>query len=1027
MADFLLDRALHQQPVGIHRLALADAVRAVDGLVFHGGIPPRIEEHDVARGGEIQAEAAGAQRDEEDGAALRGLEVLHQRPAILGRTGEEKVTPVALHDLRLDEGEHFHELREDEDLVAFLHERLDHVHQRVEFRAFRLLALRSDERGMAADLPQAQQRGQDVEARFIELRIGLDVQQREARALEFGAVERGLFAVEFAEEILLDALGEVLGDLAFRAAQDEGPHPRGEPAAGEGIAALVEVLREVSAPPEHAGHGEGHDAPEIEQAVLDRCAAECQAVRGLQGAGGARGLGLGVLDVLRLVEDDGVPGHRGHFLLQIAELGVVRDHEIGLGARGLESGGIARAALQRAHAQAGGEVRALGEPVVRDALRADDERGMRRVFPAQPKQPREGLHGFAQAHVVGEDAAEVIRREVGEEVEAGELVGAQLGEQFRRHGRRDARLDLDGAALDVGGALGAEHTARGALARELECVEALRRAGEIAGAQAEIGELRLILGAQLEGDAPPAFLPEPHEAAAGVEQQLQLGLGEGGVGHIEGDLEVEPVDARLLRLQLHRRAHRRVAQRGEHGIEQDRKAGWQCGEPLGELLGELFPHRLVPVVFVRPPLELQRGEQLRHGRERAAVVPQDGAGGGLGLRLSGLPAGVAVGLRDHARRCLGERLDVEVLDAVPLVLLQRTAEDRPRAHGAHAGGDARGRLGGDAVEQGDAFRSLQRLGGDGERLRAECQTAERRAGENGACGDIDRGRAIEQGDGWRRRGTIRQNERQPVVHASAFHRLHAPDERLLAARQRLCVGPHDAGECLVAAQEGIEDAGAIRLGVAAEWQAAVAGVKGMPDRERHLVEGRAPRETLACELLIAARGDGLELGLGVLARLKLRAVLGEAHAEFGALRRRGGRDLRRLAQPLAPLLHLLMALPLADERIDFRPIRRGQQRRRALEPVPPQIRGDIEPRLPRRLRCSRPELHRLPCVFQIARRAGDDVDGRLRHEHRGAVVAEKLVHLARGALLALRERPPESRGDLRGESLVRLRRSRNRC
>ena len=57
---------------------LADAVGAVDGLVFDGGIPPRIEEDDVAGGGEIQAEAAGLQRDEEDGGAFALLEILRR-------------------------------------------------------------------------------------------------------------------------------------------------------------------------------------------------------------------------------------------------------------------------------------------------------------------------------------------------------------------------------------------------------------------------------------------------------------------------------------------------------------------------------------------------------------------------------------------------------------------------------------------------------------------------------------------------------------------------------------------------------------------------------------------------------------------------------------------------------------------------------------------------------------------------------------------------------------------------------------
>jgi hypothetical protein len=40
---------------------LADAVGAVDGLRFDGGIPPRIEQIDILGGVQVQAQAAGLQ------------------------------------------------------------------------------------------------------------------------------------------------------------------------------------------------------------------------------------------------------------------------------------------------------------------------------------------------------------------------------------------------------------------------------------------------------------------------------------------------------------------------------------------------------------------------------------------------------------------------------------------------------------------------------------------------------------------------------------------------------------------------------------------------------------------------------------------------------------------------------------------------------------------------------------------------------------------------------------------------------
>ena len=58
---------------------LADAMDAVDGLRFDCGVPPWIEEKNVVRGGEIEAEAAGFQRDEEQRAVRVGLEVIDSR------------------------------------------------------------------------------------------------------------------------------------------------------------------------------------------------------------------------------------------------------------------------------------------------------------------------------------------------------------------------------------------------------------------------------------------------------------------------------------------------------------------------------------------------------------------------------------------------------------------------------------------------------------------------------------------------------------------------------------------------------------------------------------------------------------------------------------------------------------------------------------------------------------------------------------------------------------------------------------
>jgi hypothetical protein len=48
LEDLLLDGVAADQPVGEDALGLADPVRAVDGLRLDGGVPPGVEQVDVA-------------------------------------------------------------------------------------------------------------------------------------------------------------------------------------------------------------------------------------------------------------------------------------------------------------------------------------------------------------------------------------------------------------------------------------------------------------------------------------------------------------------------------------------------------------------------------------------------------------------------------------------------------------------------------------------------------------------------------------------------------------------------------------------------------------------------------------------------------------------------------------------------------------------------------------------------------------------------------------------------------------------
>ena len=160
---------------------------------------------------------------------------------------------------------------------------------------------------MAADLAQARERGEHVHARLAGLRV--ERGERLAAALQLGEVEFALALGELAVDPLLDAVGQILRDLLLQAAQHDRPHAAGEQARARAASRAAIVLLEELAPVgQVAGMDEFHDAPEIEQPVFQRRAGERELVLGLQRLGRARDHRLGILDVLRLVQDDGAEG-----------------------------------------------------------------------------------------------------------------------------------------------------------------------------------------------------------------------------------------------------------------------------------------------------------------------------------------------------------------------------------------------------------------------------------------------------------------------------------------------------------------------------------------------------------------------------------------------------------------------------------------------------------------------------------------------------------------------------------------------
>ena len=116
--DFLLDRAARDEFDAVHAPGLADAVRAVGGLVLDGGVPPGVEVNDHVGAGEVQPGAAGLEADQEKRDRPVRVEFAHGGKTILGRAVDVAVHPLAALELGAQDREHRGELAEHEHAVT---------------------------------------------------------------------------------------------------------------------------------------------------------------------------------------------------------------------------------------------------------------------------------------------------------------------------------------------------------------------------------------------------------------------------------------------------------------------------------------------------------------------------------------------------------------------------------------------------------------------------------------------------------------------------------------------------------------------------------------------------------------------------------------------------------------------------------------------------------------------------------------------------------------------------------------------
>src|SRR5438094_7617016 len=129
---------------------------AVGGLRLDRGIPPRIEMNDGVGGGEIQADAASFQADQEDWNRGIALEAIHDFLTLFGRAVKIAEWNLELLQAFANEVQHRDELAEDEDAVFAVDRFLKEFVEEVELGGG-LFLINADDAQIATDLAQTEQ------------------------------------------------------------------------------------------------------------------------------------------------------------------------------------------------------------------------------------------------------------------------------------------------------------------------------------------------------------------------------------------------------------------------------------------------------------------------------------------------------------------------------------------------------------------------------------------------------------------------------------------------------------------------------------------------------------------------------------------------------------------------------------------------------------------------------------------------------------------------------------------------------
>ena len=252
-------------------------------------------------------------------------------------------------------------------------------------------------------------------------------------------IERGLLRREVAEDLHLHFVRKILyhGSVRLEPPQDErrrqlprsAARPRNRPSSEWG----AETAPELGLVAEKAGVQEVHDGPQLTDVVLDRRARERDPVVGRSERAARDWRVSGILDVLRLVENDSGPRD----LFQLIDIAMQEriagdDERVARGLLDEFLAACARQSMMDEHRKLGSKTRRFLPPVADHRSGADQEHRAVDAVGAVAFEQRESLDGLSEAHIVGQTGAQSVLSKESEPGESAHLIRPQSALKTRR-------------------------------------------------------------------------------------------------------------------------------------------------------------------------------------------------------------------------------------------------------------------------------------------------------------------------------------------------------------------------------------------------------------------------------------------------------------------------------------------------------------------------------------------------------------------------------------------------------------------